>query len=233
MDPTKPDPIDRICEFVAFRFDQEIDRWQVIAALCVAVLILLYSAYSVARTYSSRQTKVIATSTSDSNQNKDKQGQWLYIHICGSVKNPGVYRIGPGTRVNAVVALAGGMNADADSGAVNLARQLIDGERVYVPRVGENPGAIGPGVESPVGPASDTPSQASKGSAKTAAGKVNLNSATAGDLESLPGIGPTLAARIIEYRQKRNGFTDIEQLSNVSGIGPKKLDQIRTHVYVE
>jgi competence protein ComEA len=126
------------------------------------------------------------------------------------VSRPGLYRLADGARVNDAIRAAGGVTSQADLDALNLASKLKDGDKVLVPRRGE--------------------SQAQGGSGAT--GKVNLNTATVEQLDTLPGIGPALAQRIVSYRQQHGGFRTLDDLEKVPGIGPAKLDGIRDLVTV-
>jgi competence protein ComEA len=146
----------------------------------------------------------------------------VWVQVAGAVNVPGVYHLLASSRVFEAVAAAGGFTDDADEQAVALAAQLSDGCRVYVPRVGET----APGVA--VGPtgSSGGVTGGSAGSG-TAGGPVSLNNATLQELDSLPGIGPSLAQQIIAYRQAQGPFTSVDQLTDVPGIGPAKLELIR------
>ncbi|ALJ20526.1 ComEA family DNA-binding protein [Microbacterium sp. No. 7] len=132
----------------------------------------------------------------------------VYVHVHGQVVSPGLYRLDEGARVVDVVAAAGGMTDAADAAAVNLARALSDGEQLYVPAVGEVP----------------PPSAAAAGEAD---GRVNLNTADAAALDTLPRVGPAIAARIIQWRDENGPFTSVEDLLAVSGIGEKMLEGLR------
>ncbi|GIG19966.1 hypothetical protein Cch01nite_06900 [Cellulomonas chitinilytica] len=137
----------------------------------------------------------------------------VVVHVVGAVVAPGVVRLPVGSRVVDALAAAGGATADADLAALNLARVLVDGEQVVVPLPGE------------VVPAAATPSSAA------APGLVDLNSADAGALDELPGIGPVLAQRIVEHRDERR-FTSVDELGDVPGIGPTLLERLRPLVRV-
>jgi competence protein ComEA len=127
-----------------------------------------------------------------------------------------VYRLPSTARVADLLRAAGGPAADADAQALSLAAPLTDGERVYVPRAGE---------------AGPTPG--STGSARSSVAlKINLNTATADQLDALPGVGPTTAAAIIDYRTRHGPFRSIDDLLDVRGIGPAKLDGFRDLVVV-
>jgi competence protein ComEA len=140
------------------------------------------------------------------------------VYVAGAVASPGVYTLGAAARVTDAVAAAGGADADADLNVVNLAAVVVDGERIYVPKVGETvPVVVG---ATPV--VGDT----------TPAGPVNVNSATADQLDVLPGVGPTTAEAIVAHRDQHGPFQTVEQLGDVRGIGPAKLDALRSLVTV-
>lgn len=143
----------------------------------------------------------------------------LQVHVTGAVARPGVYALPPGSRVQDALQAAGGPTEDADLERLNLARRLQDGEQVRVPRRSTpQPPALA-GTATPA--------------ASPEALKININTATAQELEALPGIGPTLAQRIVAYREANGPFTSIEQLLEVKGIGPVLLEKIRPYIFVE
>ncbi|GIV18335.1 MAG: competence protein ComEA [Armatimonadota bacterium] len=148
----------------------------------------------------------------------------IVVHVAGAVKKPGLVRIPRGSRVDDAVRAAGGFSSQADPDSVNLAQPLEDGVQVYVPRKGEAAqveGRVGPAWQGEVPRRKEAPS-----------GKININTASAEQLESLPGVGPATARAIIEYRKQNGGFSSIDELLDVRGIGPKKLEQIRPYVTV-
>lgn len=149
----------------------------------------------------------------------------LFVHVLGAVGAPGLYELGEGARVIDAIAAAGGLTGDADPSGVNLARPLADGEQLRVPRVGE--------VVAAPGPVAGAAGGAAGGAAPGApAALVDLNTADAVALDALPGIGPALAARIIEWRETNGGFRSVEDLDAVSGIGPAVLERLRPLVTV-
>lgn len=150
----------------------------------------------------------------------------LLVHVAGQVGAPGVVRLRPGDRVVDALDAAGGATAEADLAAVNLARPVVDGEQVYVPRPGEHPPAARAGANTTGGPGG-LGAGADDGGAV-----VDLNSADAAALDSLPGVGPVLAERIIAWRGEHGRFTSVDELGEVSGIGEKLLSQIRDRVRV-
>lgn len=145
----------------------------------------------------------------------------ILVHAAGAVHTPGVYLFRGEARVLDLVEAAGGLAPDADSDRVNLAATLFDGQWMYFPRLGQET------VPSPIGG-----SGSSGGGAVARSGPLNLNTATVEQLESLPGVGPAIASAIIEHRERIGGFTSVEGLLAVSGIGPAKLDGFRDLVAV-
>jgi competence protein ComEA len=135
----------------------------------------------------------------------------VLVHVVGAVRRPGVYRLKAGSRVRDAVHAAGGATPAARPSEINLAERLADGEQVVLP---------GRGVTLPV--AADTGAGAH--------GIVHLSSATVDQLDALDGIGPTLAARIVAYRTQHGGFRRVDDLADVPGIGPAKLEALRAQV---
>ncbi len=152
----------------------------------------------------------------------------MVVYISGAVNRPGVYSLPPGARIADAVQAAGGTLPIADLDAVNLAARLADEDHIIIPRKGEVPPApvqSNPrqsGVRS--GP---TPAPASAPTSASGGSKININTATAAELEALPGIGPALAARIVAYREANGPFHSVEELRRVQGIGEAILARIR------
>lgn len=135
----------------------------------------------------------------------------LYVHVAGAVRRPGVYPFTEGARVIDAIEAAGGLRNGADATAVNMARPLVDGEQIVVPS------RRAPAADGATGSSSDL---------------INLNTASATELEALPGVGPVLAQRIVDYREQHGPFTDPKDLLKVSGIGPKTFESIEPLVTV-
>jgi competence protein ComEA len=147
-------------------------------------------------------------------------GGRVVVHVAGAVRRPGVYRLRAGARVEAAVRLAGGPTRRADLGGLNLAAKAEDGRQVLVPervRAGAAPAAASAGG----GGGSAAPAQ-----------PVNLNTATLEQLDTLPGVGPATAQKILDFRDERGGFGSVEELGEVPGIGPVRMAALREAVTV-
>jgi competence protein ComEA len=138
-------------------------------------------------------------------------GTSAVVDVAGAVRRPGVYRLAAGARVLDAVRRAGGARHGAQLAAINLAARVVDGQQIVVPAR-----AVAAGSPAPDGAAPSTP--------------VSLGSATLDQLETLDGVGPATAQKIVAYRTQHGGFRSIDDLANVPGIGPKKLAAIRPHV---
>jgi competence protein ComEA len=143
----------------------------------------------------------------------------VLVHVAGAVQAPGVHEVPSGARVIDAIDAAGGLAGDADGTRINLAAPVRDGERVYVPAIGEDPPPVAVGSPEPAGEG-------------PGAGPVDLNAADAAALEALPGVGPSTAAAILEHRAQIGRFTSVEQLLDVPGIGEAKLAALRDLVAV-
>jgi competence protein ComEA len=145
----------------------------------------------------------------------------VFVHVAGAVRRPGLYRLEPSARVAEALQRAGGPLPRAQLTVVNLAARVADGQQVIVPVAGRAGGAaLAPGAAAPAGGGTGAVGGAG-------AVKISLGAATAEQLEELDGIGPTLAERIIEYRDAQGGLSSLDQLAKVDGIGEKRLASLR------
>lgn len=149
----------------------------------------------------------------------------LAVYVTGAVRHPDVYELPPGSLAVAAVEAAGGFTAEADPVAINLARRLDDGMQLHVPSLAE-------AAPTPA-PFSDPAPAVRSVPVDLFAGLVNINMATAAELEALPGIGPSLAERILAHREANGPFTAVEEILDVSGIGEAKFDAIRDLISVD
>lgn len=151
----------------------------------------------------------------------------IVVHISGEINKPGIVELLKGARIADAIEIAGGITKNADLDQVNLAYVLEDGQKIYIPNKKDKENEY---ITSESGNnviVKDTTT--SKGENK----KVNINEATQSELETLPGIGPTIASRIIEYRQQNGKFNSVEDLQNVKGIGNIKFAEIKEYVVVK
>lgn len=147
----------------------------------------------------------------------------IIVHITGAVNNPGIVRTKEGARIADIIELAGGELESADTSEINLAYKVQDGEKIYIPTKGENKeNLIYITTEAGNNPISK--SEDNK--------KVNINTASQEELDTLQGIGPSTATKIIEYREKNGKFKTIEEIKNVTGIGDSKFEAIKENISV-
>ncbi len=171
-----------------------------------------------------------------SNESAGDAAASAYVHVIGAVVEPGVVEVSAGSRVADVVEAAGGLSGDADLSRINLARVVVDAERIWVPVEGEDlpPDVVdsAPSVASAPGPpeAAATAGETTTSDATTA--QIDLNTADSATLQTLPGVGPVTAESILTWRTEHGRFNTIDELLEVSGIGPRTLDKLRPQVSV-
>jgi competence protein ComEA len=145
------------------------------------------------------------------------------VHVVGAVRRPGVYRLPAGARIQEAIRRAGGATSRADLQAINLAAKVADGQQVVVPRR----------ASTASGGAAAAPAPGGAGATATAPAPgtpLSLNTATAEQLDTLDGVGPVTAQKILEYRSTHGGFSSIDDLAQIPGIGPKRLESLRAQV---
>jgi len=206
----------RLLDFVEFRPKEA----TALGVLCLALV--AGATFAFARSLPRSDAKPLARPVAPASPVASPSTTGIVVDVEGAVRAPGVYTLSTGARVIDALKAAGGTNSSADLSSVNLARPLADGERVYVPRRGEAP----PADAVPAGGGGTGSGSGGAG------GKVNINSASESELESLPGIGPTLAQRIVDYRIQHGPFHDVKDLLKVEGIGQKKFDSLKDYVTV-
>ncbi|MFS0854258.1 ComEA family DNA-binding protein [Microbacterium sp. 179-I 3D4 NHS] len=182
-------------------------RLSVGAAVVVALVVLSAAVgLGLLRGQATPVESVALTDSAEEDSAVEADGE-LFVHVLGAVEHPGLYVLDLDARIVDAVAAAGGTTADADLAAINLARLVTDGEQVVIPVIGV--AEVGPGAPAP---ADDL---------------IDLNTADQAALESLPGIGPSLAERIIAWREENGRFPSVDDLLAVPGIGEKLLEGIR------
>lgn len=162
---------------------------------------------------------------------RDSEPLRIAVHVVGAVQQPGVYHLAAGSRGDDAVRLAGGATSQADLKRVNLAAVLVDGQQLWIPRVGERipqntlPNTLPNAVSGAGAPPSAVPSTG-------VTALVDINQATVADLDRLPGIGPSTARAIVDHRTRNGPFASVDDLLAVRGIGPAKLAELRALVRV-
>lgn len=182
--------------------------------MAILVLVAALSAGSFLAYVRSRPREVVlSTGAAESSAPRDRI---LTVHVAGAVANPGLYRIAEGTRVADAISRAGGPVPDAVTDDINLAARVTDGQKITVPRKTPDQAPQIPG---------ETP-------ARESSTLVNINTAGPQELERLPGVGPAMAARIVEHRRKNGPFSSVDDLDGVQGIGPSKMEALRDLVTI-
>ena len=203
-------------------------------AIVAVICIIFYYIFENNSEYNYDELEEIGEKTENISQsNIETEKEEIVLHITGAVKQEGIVRIEEGARIIDVVEAAGGLQENADLKNVNLAYVVEDGQKIYIPYISEED--IGVAEEIPFvttnagentiideGTTSNTGSNL----------KVNINKATQADLQLLPGIGESTAAKIIEHREKNGKFSSIEEIKNVSGIGDAKYENIKDYISI-
>lgn len=161
---------------------------------------------------------------SDESSSKAFAETEVYVDVDGAVARPGVYRLKDGARVSQAIDAAGGLTAEADVTGLNRASKVTDGQKIYVPTVGEQQAASATGGAEG--------GAATVSGAGASSGLVNINTASAAELQTLSGIGPSMAQSIIDERTQNGAFASVDDLMRVSGIGEKKLSKIKDCICV-
>ena len=147
----------------------------------------------------------------------------IIVYVCGAVKENKVVTLKENSRICDAIDAVGGLNKDADLTNINLAYILEDGEKIYIPKKGEE-------ILNNSSPTSQTSSYSTSSSSYTKNNKININKATQTELETIPSIGPSTALKILNYREKNGKFSKIEDIKNVSGIGNAKYEKIKDYI---
>lgn len=193
-----------------------------IVVACIVLVVLALVRFVPAETSASQDFEAPAQAEEQAASEQDSDVRQVGVDVEGAVASPGLYLVSADARVNDAVAAAGGMTSDADRQRVNLAQKVEDGMQVYVPSREETPATTG---TTTTGAGQASSSGASKG-------KVNLNTASAEELQTLSGIGPSLSQRIIDYRQANGPFKSVDDLRKVSGIGDTRFKSLKDLVCV-
>ncbi|MBQ3407687.1 MAG: helix-hairpin-helix domain-containing protein [Clostridia bacterium] len=154
---------------------------------------------------------------------KEKTENNIIVHVAGEVNNPGLVEMKEGSRIKDVVEKAGGFTNEADIDKVNLAYEVQDEQKIVIPNINDQSDDVS---------IIDENTDFIKSDSNNKKGKININTATQSELESLTGIGPSMASKIIEYRKENGKFKSVEDIKNVSGIGSTKYESIKDEISI-
>lgn len=157
--------------------------------------------------------------------------QSIIVHIAGEVVSEGIVTLKEGSRIADAISFAGGTTLEADLSDVNLAYVLEDGQKIYIPNIHDKKEEDSSSTQEIISTGSSNHSSSSS-SLETSPSTVNINTATQTQLETIPGIGPSTALQILQYRRENGPFQSIDELENVKGIGPAKLEKMRPFITV-
>lgn len=194
----------------------ELSRSQVVVYGAVAVALLLVGARAIRAEGSGQPAYAAGTAGGSASSGggfsiRDGSGSDVVVDVAGAVRRPGVYRLPAGARVVDAIERAGGATGGALLEAINRAARLVDGQQVVVPERTAAGASTGPAAAAPEGP-------------------ISLGSATVEQLDTIDGIGPVTARKIVEYRDQHGGLSSVEQLDQVSGIGPATMESLRARL---
>ncbi|MFW6148283.1 MAG: helix-hairpin-helix domain-containing protein [Atribacterota bacterium] len=200
-------------------------RQEKIVLLIITVLLLGTFGWNIYKTESSNITIIPSSEEINSKAEETTEDEVCIIHIIGAVHQPGVYQLSKDKRIIDAVKLAGGEKEKANLDAVNLAAHIYDGQKIIIPFLDDKK-EISLSINSE---ATGTIQENAPSSNKVL---LNINNANSNQLETLPGIGPVLADRILEYRRNNGMFRNIEEIMNVTGIGEKRFESIKEFIAV-
>ena len=161
-------------------------------------------------------TEIVAENEEADNVIEQNINADIYVDIGGCVYNPGVYKVKSGTRLFQVIEKAGGLTEDADTDSINQAEEIYDGQKILIYSRSDNyTGTLSENIQQ-----------------ESSTGKININYATSLELQEIPGVGPSIAQKIIEYREANGRFKSIEDIMNISGIGEKTFQSLKDYITV-
>ena len=199
---------------------------KIVIIICILVIILIgWKIYDSSNFETEEESQIIDSNVQESKT--DDEEELVIVHVTGEVKKPGVVRVKEGSRVEDIVKAAGGLTENADISNINLAYVVEDGTKIRIPSADDEKQeeyitqSIGEGIIM------------QEESNNSRSNIVNINTANETELEELPGIGASIAGRIIEYRNKNGKFKSIEDIKNVTGIGDSKFEKIKSLIRVK
>lgn len=202
---------------------------KIIIIIAILVIILLGWKYYDSKNYEEvNSQEILATNTKKENKNSNEEEDMMAVHITGEVKKSGVVKIKEGSRIEDIIEAAGGLTENADITNVNLAFVVEDGMKIRIPSINEEKTD-----EDYITEDSGKGVIMTDENTSTSSSVININTASESELEQLPGIGPSISSRIIEYRNKNGKFKSIEDIKNVTGVGDSKFEKIKDLIKIK
>ena len=189
----------------------------IIFIIVIIIVVAIYYLYTKSTEEDDILVQNILTINQSTNENEFTKDEKVFIYVSGAVNSPGVIEIDDNSRVKDAIEKAGGLKENADLTNINLAEKLEDEKKIYIPAEGENTS------KEVVEELNNQESQKLK---------VNINTANSSELQKLPGIGPSLAESIVEYRKQNGRFASVEDIKKVSGIGENKFNKIKEYIRI-
>ena len=206
-----------------------LNKKQKIIIIVITTFMLLFIGFYIVK--KANNSEYIELETEEENEeientilNKEIIEQEIIIHITGAVKNQGIVQVKEGARISDIIDAAGGITNEADLSKINLAYEVEDGQKIYVPKINDETN-----VESVTQEAGENVLEDNNGKSS----KVNINTASQTELETLNGVGPSTALKIINYREENGNFKKIEDIKNVPGIGDAKFESLKGNICVK
>lgn len=200
-----------------------INKNYIIIAAIAAIICIVILIYILNINQSNLNNYEALEITNAEEENIEETEEKIKVHIAGSVVTEGMVELEEGARVADAIEEAGGTTADANMNQINLAYKLQDGQKIYIPNQNEEEYQITTNMEG---------IQSANGTTSNETDVININTATQTELELLPGIGPSTATKIIDYREENGKFENIEEIKNVPGIGEAKYENIKNKITV-
>ena len=203
------------------------ERKTIIIVIVAIIILGIYYIYNSTKDYTTlEEQEILISEDENEDTDEDEEEELIAVHITGCVENPGVVKVKEDSRIEDVIEAAGGLTEDADISNVNLAYIVEDGIKIRIPSIDDED------EEEYITEDSGEGVLISDGSDGSSSDLININTATQTELETLNGIGPSLATKIIEYREENGDFESIEDIKNVSGIGDTKYENIKDFIEV-
>ena len=200
-----------------------------IIGIIIAVGIIAFYVYSKDNNYEEISTEEIMVKN-ETQTEETTDTEKIVVHIIGAVKNEGIVELNEGARVSDAINSAGGLAEDADMSKINLAYVLEDGVKIRIPSINDE--HTEEYITTDEVEIVESSSQTTQNGGNSKSGLININTANETELDSLPGIGPSIAAKIINYREENGDFASIEDIKNVNGIGDSKFEELKDLICV-